>query len=768
MIEGHEKVFAFLEQSVEDLLTTPADLCPMAQDSLLAEIKSVFSTEDNEMLNKDPTHSEVKKCVASSNMNAAPGNDGLTSFLYQHCWDILGKSLTEVAIAIHNGASPSMSQRTSLMVYGCKANKPANSTDPSHKRRISLLNSDFKIISGIYNTRLKGVADHTLSKAQLSVGSDRRIHHGINKARDAIFAATERNQKCGILDNDYKSAFDYMVLKWVFRVLLAKGIDSQVVNRLYNLYNNHLTVVVVNGIQGRSFPNERWSIRQGDRPSSTFFCYGLDPLLDWLERRLRGIPIYTMNIFSAPTTTELYKVLAYVDDVKPGITSLEEFTLVDKGSALFEAASGCILHRDPKSGKVKFLAIGGWRSKGRDPGLKKEEIPVPYVALSPHLDMVGVKLCADYRDSRALNGEDLQQKIQRVIGPWKGGKFMPMSQRSHSLNTYCLSKIWFKCPSIELRVTDLTKISTLIKSWLFQDQLIKPEDHVLYRSRTQGGLNLTNIKVKAQSLLIKTFLETALSDKFQKNLFHEAIFRWYILKERDLVKPKLPPYYSGEMMDIIASVKEEGILNIKTMSVQVWYKHLLEVQVTHTEPGDPSALVPCRVERLAPNIDWGRSWLAICVPGLTPEMRSFLWKMMHCILPTQERLHRLNMPNATSPVCIQCTEGEVDDIEHALLRCSNIKTGADFLLNTLKIEIPDITVERIKYLDFRSEDLLVPTYLTAATLSQLWNSRSCTRNFSWLSVRANVEQNILTLRKSRFTSAASKLHSMWNASITSP
>ena len=164
------------------------------------------------------------------------------------------------------------------------------------------------------------------------------------------------------------------------------------------------------------------------------------------------------------------------------------------------------------TGKVKFLVIGEWRS-----GLKKEEIPVPYVALSPHLDMVGVKLCADYRDSRALNGEDLQQKIQRVIGPWKGGKFMPLSQRSHSLNTYCLSKIWFKCPSIELRVTDLTKISTLIKSWLFQDQLIKPEDHVLYRSRTQGGLNLTNIKVKAQSLLIKTFLETALSDKFQKS-----------------------------------------------------------------------------------------------------------------------------------------------------------------------------------------------------------------------------------------------------------
>ena len=59
------------------------------------------------------------------------------------------------------------------------------------------------------------------------------------------------------------------------------------------------------------------------------FCYWHDPLLDWLENRLRGIPIYT---------TEINKIMAYVDDIKPGITSLEKFSLVGGGSALFEAA----------------------------------------------------------------------------------------------------------------------------------------------------------------------------------------------------------------------------------------------------------------------------------------------------------------------------------------------------------------------------------------------------------------------------------------------
>ena len=118
-----------------------------------------------------------------------------------------------------------------------------------------------------------------------------------------------------------------------------------------------------------------------------------------------------------------------------------------------------------------------------------------------------------------------------------------------------------------------------------------------------------------------------------------------------------------------------------------------------------------------------------------------------------------------APLCVQCTAGELDDIEHALLRCNKIKPVADLLLKTLKSEIPDLTLDRIKYLDFRSEDLLVPTYLTAATLSQLWISRFSTRNFSWQSVRANIEQSILTLRKSRFKSAATKILSMWNENV---
>ena len=280
-----------------------------------------------------------------------------------------------------SGQPPTLSQRTSLMVFGNKPKKP-NSTKPTDKRKISLLNSYFKVITGVDNNRFKKVATHTLSPCQLAAGDDRRIHHGINSAHDAIAAAGTGREGVGILDNDYKAAFDFMVLTWVLKVLLAKGLALEVINRLLNLYSDNITIVVINNILGQSYENKRWSIRQGDRPSSILFCYGIDPHLVWLYKRLHGIPIYRMPA-SGPlplsdqsplTLTESFKLIGYIDDVKPAITSMSEFTLVDTVSLLFEQASGCVLHRAPASGKVKFLPLGRWKGN-------LTQLPIKYIAI---------------------------------------------------------------------------------------------------------------------------------------------------------------------------------------------------------------------------------------------------------------------------------------------------------------------------------------------------------------------------------------------------
>ena len=123
--------------------------------------------------------------------------------------------------------------------------------------------------------------------------------------------------------------------------------------------------------------------------------------------------------------------------------------------------------------------------------------------------------------------------------------------------------------------------------------------------------------------------------------------------------------------------------------------------------------------------------MAASLPGLSSKMISFLWKMLHDILPTQERMNRMNRPGVPSAVCTLCEENAEDNSEHALLTCSYIRVGAENLLLALQHKDPTMTLERIRFLDFRSEDLYPMTFLTASILEQLWTSRVEKKRCTW-------------------------------------
>ena len=143
---------------------------------------------------------------------------------------------------------------------------------------------------------------------------------------------------------------------------------------------------------------------------------------------------------------------------------MAEFALVDKAASLFEQSSGCILHRDPITAKCKVLPLGRWRNT-----LQQEDIGLPHLKLCDSLSMVGVELSANWQTTRKLNNDELQDKVQKCMGSWKSGKFLPLVCRPFSVNTYCLSKVWFRAGSVDLRACDITTITNKIKSYCYQD-----------------------------------------------------------------------------------------------------------------------------------------------------------------------------------------------------------------------------------------------------------------------------------------------------------
>ena len=221
---------------------------------------------------------------------------------------------------------------------------------------------------------------------------------------------------------------------------------------------------------------------------------------------------------------------------------------MDEACSLLERAAGVKLHRDPSSEKVKFLALGRWRKS-----LQQQDLPeqCQYIILSDHLDFVGVELRAAYPQTRRVNGEQMVNKVRNTINPWKAGKFMPLTMRPHSLNTYALSKVWYRCSCINLRVSDINSINSLTKSWLYQDLLEKPTELVMYRKKKDGGLGVQNVGVRAMALMYRLFLETAANPSFRHNLFHETLFRYHVEEEHSLPNLGFTPYCDRQFFEII-------------------------------------------------------------------------------------------------------------------------------------------------------------------------------------------------------------------------
>ena len=193
--------------------------------------------------------------------------------------------------------------------------------------------------------------------------------------------------------------------------------------------------------------------------------------------------------------------------------------------------------------------------------MTQEDLPVKYIQLSDHLDMLGVKLKASYCKIRKVNCDEIREKFANLIGGWRGGRYMSLSQRPLSINSYALPIIWYKCHSIELREGDFAKLTSTAKSWLFADCLEKPEELVTFKSRDEGGLGLHHIRSKSLAILIKSFLETAVGSKFIHNNYHHTLFNWHVLFQTESFDPGRPPYYSNTFFATIREVMLRGDLD---------------------------------------------------------------------------------------------------------------------------------------------------------------------------------------------------------------
>jgi len=239
---------------------------------------------------KIPDRNEILSILKSSNLHAAPGTDGITSYFYLKMFDKVEEPLTDVITNMFQRKKPTKSQWTCNIIFANKSNK-SDSIKLKDKRKISLINANFKILSGIGNRWHSTILDHTVSDQQFALGKNKNIHHAIAMARDAIRDASKEKKGSAIANLYFMSAFNFICMDWVYLVLERIGMQAEAIERIRRYYEDSTTIPIVNNVPGWKICNRRITLIQGDCPISVWFGYGVDPLLAFLEKHLQGITI---------------------------------------------------------------------------------------------------------------------------------------------------------------------------------------------------------------------------------------------------------------------------------------------------------------------------------------------------------------------------------------------------------------------------------------------------------------------------------------------
>ena len=129
---------------------------------------------------------------------------------------------------------------------------------------------------------------------------------------------------------------------------------------------------------------------------------------------------------------------------------------------------------------------------------------------------------------------------------------------------------------------------------------------------------------------------------------------------------------------------------------------------------------------------------------------TFLWKLLHLLLPTEQRLSRI-LPNS-SELCKLCPAQTVADLSHCLFQCVSTQEVGDWLLSLVRQHDPSTTASNLIKLDFQADESyeMPLVWITAQTLLYLWGVRLSGKVANLIITRAKLESKISLLRETRY------------------
>ncbi len=314
-------------------------------DEVLSTVNAKLDEDEKNRCERDIDIEEIKSAINQTKKNKSPGSDGLTHEFYKTFIGTLAPVLLKVykSMEERREVPESMGLGVITILYKNKGSP----LSLGNYRPLSLLNTDYKILTKVLTNRIKEVVGNIISQNQAYSIPGRDITDTICTIRDVVDSLDKDGEGGIVLSIDLNKAFDRVEHSFIEQTMRRFGFGERILRWISLLYNNAKSCVKVNGVLTDPFPLER-SVRQGCPLSALLYSITAEPLATLIkkDKEIRGIPI---------PHGRMSLIHQYADDTTFTVRDSESINKIMKHMETYGKASGAKINID----KSEIMSIGG-------------------------------------------------------------------------------------------------------------------------------------------------------------------------------------------------------------------------------------------------------------------------------------------------------------------------------------------------------------------------------------------------------------------------
>jgi hypothetical protein len=481
-----------------------------------------LTENDKQSCENDLTIEEIGKALKDLKNGKAAGTDGFTPDFYKFFWPKIKNNVFESLSYAFESNKLSIDQRRGIINL-----IPKKSKDPrllKNWRPISLLNTDYKIITKVLANRIKKVLPSVINPDQVAYLKNRFIGQNIQTIFD-IMGYTKLMDKNGIIVFlDFEKAFNTINWDVIYDALKMFNMGPNLIKWVHTIYNEPEACVTNNGFSSPFFKLQR-GVRQGCPLSAYLFIMVVELLANKIRNsnKIKGIKIGNTEI----------KLVQMADDTTAFLEDENSLENTLKILNTFQQYAGLKLN------KTKTEAM--WLGKNVN-----EPLGIKWVK---HVHALGIYFSYDTDSVVQKNVMDRAKELKKILDMWSQ-RDLSIIGKIAILKSLAMSKVLYQCGVLEIPPDFIDLINTLSYNFIWNNKPEKIKRLTLIADYEDGGKKMLDIDsfLKSQKIMwVKRLLSPDnASWKAVPLLFMEALLGKDTFKcniDCEIKPPNFPGFY---------------------------------------------------------------------------------------------------------------------------------------------------------------------------------------------------------------------------------